>query len=157
MSKSRKKTHRRPSPAAHAAAGRRLPLLAAGILLAVAAVAAGGYWWNQARQGDTRTQFQTLQGRWQRNDGGYVIDIRSVEPGGKLTAGYFNPRPINVAKAEASRDGETVKVFIELRDANYPGSTYNLIYIPADDRLTGTYFQAIERVTYDVYFTRLKP
>jgi hypothetical protein len=120
-------------------------------------VAAGGYWWNQARQDDTLTQFQTLQGRWQRNDGGYVIDIRSVEPGGKLTAGYFNPRPINVARAEASRDGETVKVFIELRDANYPGSTYNLIYIPADDRLTGTYFQAIERVTYDVYFTRLKP
>jgi len=126
-------------------------------VLAAAVVAVGGYWWNQARQGDTLTQFQTLQGRWQRNDGGYVIDIRNVEPGGKLTAGYFNPRPINVAKAEASRDGETVKVFIELRDVNYPGSTYNLIYIPADDRLTGTYFQAIERATYDVYFTRLKP
>ena len=156
MSKSHR-TKRRPRPAAPAAAGQRLPLLAAGILLAVAAVAAGGYWWNQARQSGTLTQFQTLQGRWQRNDGGYVIDIRSVEPGGKLTAGYFNPRPINVARAEASRDGETVKVFIELRDANYPGSTYNLIYIPADDRLTGTYFQAIERVTYDVYFTRLKP
>ena len=126
-------------------------------MLAAAVVAVGGYWWNQARQGDTLTQFQTLQGRWQRNDGGYVIDILRVEPGGTLTASYFNPRPINVAKAEASRDGETVKVFIELRDVNYPGSTYNLIYIPADDRLTGTYFQAIERVTYDVYFTRLKP
>ena len=156
MSKSRKKTHRRPSPAAHAAAGRRLPLLAAGILLAVAAVAAGGYWWNQASQPDTTT-YQMLKGRWQRNDGGYVIDIRSVEPGGKLTAGYFNPRPINVAKAEASRDGETVRVFIELRDVNYPGSTYTLTFDPAADRLSGIYFQAIERVTYDVYFTRLKP
>jgi len=80
-----------------------------------------------------------------------------VEPGGKLTAGYFNPRPINVAKAEASQDRGTVKVFIELRDVNYPGSTYNLAYGPADDRLTGTYFQAIERTTYNVYFTRIKP
>jgi len=156
MSKSRKRTHRRPSPAAPAAR-RRLPLLAALVVLAVAALAAGGYWWNQARQGDTLTQFQTLQGRWQRNDGGYVIDIRNVEPGGKLTASYFNPRPINVAKAEASRDGETVKVFIELRDVNYPGSTYTLTFDPAADRLSGIYFQAIERVTYDVYFTRLKP
>jgi hypothetical protein len=156
MSKSQR-NNRRPRPAAPSAAGRRLPRLAAGILLAVAALAAGGYWWNQARQGDTLTQFQTLQGRWQRNDGGYVIDIRNVEPGGKLTAGYFNPRPINVAKAEASRDGETVKVFIELRDVNYPGSSYSLTYDPAGDRLSGTYFQAIERVTYDVYFTRLKP
>ena len=126
-------------------------------MLAATVVAVGGYWWNQARQGDTLTQFQTLQGRWQRNDGGYVIDILRVEPGGTLTASYFNPRPINVAKAEASRDGETVKVFIELRDVNYPGSTYSLTYDPAGDRLSGTYFQAIERVTYDVYFTRLKP
>jgi hypothetical protein len=156
MSKSQR-NKRRPSQAAHAAAGRRLPLLAAGILLAVAALAAGGYWWNRAGKSDSTADFQTLQGRWQRADGGYVIDIRNVDPSGKLAAGYFNPRPINVAKAEASRDGETVKVFIELRDANYPGSTYNLIYIPADDRLTGTYFQAIERATYDVYFTRLKP
>jgi hypothetical protein len=155
MSKSQR-NKRRPRPAAHAAAGRRLPLLAAGILLAVAALAAGGYWWNQASQPDTTT-YQMLKGRWQRNDGGYVIDIRSVEPGGKLTAGYFNPRPINVAKAEASRDGETVRVFIELRDVNYPGSTYTLTFDPAADRLSGTYFQAIERVTYDVYFTRLKP
>jgi len=155
MSKSGR-TNRRVPPAAPAAARRGLPLFA-GIALAVALLAAGGYWWNQARQGDALAQFQKLQGRWQRADGGYIIDIRSVEPGGKLTAGYFNPRPINVAKAEASRDGGTVRIFIELRDVNYPGSTYNLTYIPADDRLTGIYFQAIERATYDVFFTRLKP
>jgi hypothetical protein len=155
MSKSHR-TKRRLRPAAPAA-GRRLPLLAALVVLAVAAAAVGGYWWNHSRQSDTMAAFQTLQGRWQRNDGGYVIDIRNVEPGGKLTAGYFNPRPINVAKAEASQDGGAVKVVIELRDVNYPGSTYNLVYVPADDRLTGTYFQAIERATYDVYFTRIKP
>ena len=155
MSKSNR-TKRRPRPAAPAA-GRRLPLLAALVVLAVAVMAVGGYWWNHSRQSDTTAAFQKLQGRWQRNDGGYVIDIRNVEPGGKLTAGYFNPRPINVAKAEASQDRGTVKVFIELRDVNYPGSTYNLAYVPADDRLTGTYFQAALRETYEVYFTRLKP
>jgi hypothetical protein len=131
--------------------------MAALVVLAVAVVAVGGYWWNHSRQSDTMAAFQKLQGRWQRNDGGYIIDIRNVEPGGKLTAGYFNPRPINVAKAEASQDNGTVKVFIELRDVNYPGSTYNLAYVPADDRLTGTYFQAALRETYEVYFTRLKP
>jgi len=131
--------------------------LAALVVLAVAVVAIGGYLWNHSRQSDTMAAFQKLQGRWQRNDGGYVIDIRNVEPGGKLAAGYFNPRPINVAKAEASQDNGTVKVFIELRDVNYPGSTYNLAYGPADDRLTGTYFQAALRETYEVYFTRLKP
>jgi hypothetical protein len=150
------RTKRRPSPQAPAA-GRRLPLLAALAVLAVAVVAVGGYWWSQAQQRDTTAALQRLQGRWQRNDGGYVLDIRNVDPGGKLTAGYFNPRPINVARAEASQDGGAVRVFIELRDVNYPGSTYNLIYIPADDRLTGTYFQAVERATYDVYFTRMAP
>jgi hypothetical protein len=150
------RTKRRPSPQAPAA-GRRLPLLAALAVLAVAIVAIGGYWWSQAQQRDTTAALQKLQGRWQRNDGGYVLDIRNVDPGGKLTAGYFNPRPINVARAEASQDGGAVRVFIELRDVNYPGSTYNLIYIPADDRLTGTYFQAVERATYDVYFTRMAP
>src|SRR5262245_38211615 len=41
-----------------------------------------------------------LVGRWQRPDGGYVIEIRNVATNGKLDAGYFNPRPINVARAE---------------------------------------------------------
>ena len=101
--------------------------------------------------------YQRLQGRWQRGDGGYVIDIRGVDAGGKLTAGYFNPQPINVAKAEASMVGDTLKVFIELRDVNYPGSTYQLTYDSAADRLAGIYFQAALRESYDVSFSRLKP
>ena len=40
--------------------------------------------------------FQPLMGRWQRTDGGYVIEIGRIDADGKLTAGYFNPRPINV-------------------------------------------------------------
>ena len=100
--------------------------------------------------------FEKLKGRWQRADGGYVIEIRSVEAGGKMEAAYFNPRPIHVAKAEASQEGGTVKVFIELRDVNYPGSQYTLTYDSGNDRLTGTYYQAVAGETYDVFFVRLK-
>ena len=56
---------------------------------------------------------------------------------GHLEAFYFNPRSINVARAEASRDGAVTKVFIELRDVNYPGSTYTLASDPANDQLKG--------------------
>jgi len=104
-----------------------------------------------------KTSFQQLKGRWQRTDGGYIIEIRSVEPGGKLNAAYFNPRPINVSIAEASQDSGTVRVFVELRDANYPGSTYHLSYDPATDRLDGTYFQAAIEQTFNVSFLRVKP
>jgi cell division septal protein FtsQ len=154
MSKSR-----RPRPPTKPAPVRRrsiLPIVAV-IAVVIGLVAVGGWWWTHARQADPLATYQKLQGRWQRGDGGYIIDIRGVDAAGKLAAAYLNPRPINVAKAEASQDGGAVKVVIELRDVNYPGSTYNLVYVPADDRLTGTYFQAIERATYDVYFTRIKP
>lgn len=142
-------------PAPRAVKSRRPVLLAAGVLLAVGIVAAGGYWWSQARQPDPLQAFQKVQGRWQRTDGGYIIDIRSVDAAGKMRAAYYNPRPINVAKAEASLDGGLVKIVLELRDVNYPGSIYTLTYDKAADRLTGSYFQAVERATFEVFFTRM--
>ena len=72
--------------------------------------------------------FETLIGRWLRPDGGYVLEIRGVDPSGKIDALYFNPRPINIAKAEATRDSSKLNVFVELRAPNYPGSTYTLEY-----------------------------
>jgi len=53
---------------------------------------------------------------------------------GKLKAAYFNPRPINVAKAEWRSMAGRIQIFVELRDVNYPGSTYTLIYDPEKDR-----------------------
>jgi hypothetical protein len=100
--------------------------------------------------------FEKLKGRWLRPDGGYIVEIRSVESGGKLDAAYFNPKPIHVAKAEASQDGGTIKVFIELRDVNYPGSTYTLAYDPQSDQLKGIYYQALQQQIFEVYFERLK-
>ena len=99
---------------------------------------------------------QQLKGKWLRPDGGYVIEVRNVEDGGTMDVAYFNPRPINVARAEATRDGSTLKVFVELRAPNYPGSTYTLIYDPQRDQLAGRYFQAAQRQTFDVAFVRMK-
>jgi hypothetical protein len=102
--------------------------------------------------------FAKLPGKWLRPDGGYILEIRSVDgASGKLEAAYLNPRPINVSKAQASRDGGSLKVFIELRDVNYPGSTYTLTYDPASDQLKGDYFQAALKQTFDVIFTRVQP
>ena len=96
-----------------------------------------------------------LTGRWLRPDGGYVIEIRSAQTNGVLDASYFNPRPIHVSRAEWRREGGGLQVFIELRDANYPGSTYTLRYAPQQDRLVGDYFQAVQQQTFYVEFTRI--
>lgn len=98
---------------------------------------------------------QRLQGRWQRPDGGYVLELKEIKKDGNLEAAYFNPRPIKVSKAEWNRKKGVINVFVELRDFNYPGSKYNLQYDPKTDRLIGTYFQAVHGDTYDVEFVRV--
>ena len=100
--------------------------------------------------------FEKLEGRWRRTDGGYVLDIRKVRPDGAMDAAYLNPRPINVSKAQATRDGATVRVFVELRAPNYPGSTYTLTYDSKRDELYGVYYQAVEGRSFDVVFARIK-
>jgi hypothetical protein len=100
--------------------------------------------------------FEKLEGRWRRADGGYVLDIRKVRPDGAMDAAYLNPRSINVSKAQATRDGATVRVFVELRAPNYPGSTYTLTYDSKRDELYGVYYQAVEGRSFDVVFARMK-
>jgi len=103
-----------------------------------------------------KIDFQFLKGRWARSDGNYLIEIRKVDADGQLEAGYYNPQPIHVSKAEVKKDGAATKVFIELNDVNYPGCKYNLTHIPNEDRLAGTYYQAAMQETYEVMFERLK-
>jgi hypothetical protein len=105
---------------------------------------------------ETKAGFDPLKGRWQRPDGGYVIEIKAVDALGKMDAAYFNPRPINVCQAEAALDGTTLKVFVELRDMNYPGATYHLTYDPGSDQLRGVYFQPKLQQRFDVFFVRMK-
>ena len=129
------------------------------LVVVFAALATGTYFLLHGRtsaETGTKAAFDSLKGRWLRPDGGYVIDIRDVDATGKLAAGYFNPRPINVSQAEASQEGDTTKVFIELRDVNYPGATYNLTYNPKRDQLRGVYYQPAVRQSFDVVFIRMK-
>lgn len=100
--------------------------------------------------------FQRLAGRWLRPDGGYVLELRDIKKDGSLKAAYFNPRSINVSRADLQRKEGKITLMVELRDVNYPGSIYNLRYDPENDRLKGTYFQAVQKETYDVEFVRTK-
>lgn len=106
--------------------------------------------------GARNSDFDKLKGRWQRPDGGYVLAINSIAGSGAMDAAYFNPNPIHVAKAAATRAGSTLQVFVELRAPNYPGSSYTLTYDPEQDQLRGDYFQAMERQTFKVLFVRMK-
>jgi len=99
---------------------------------------------------------ERLVGRWIRPDGGYVLEIRSAQSDGKLDAAYLNPRSIKVSRAEWRREEGRLLVFVELRDVNYPGSTYNLRLAPHRDRLVGAYYQAVQKQTFDVEFARQK-
>lgn len=176
MSK-RNKTNRNSKPPTAPARKTGIPR-AAFIVLTVIVVAGLGFWLWKSKHSDTplatappteasstnpptvtavvKPDFQKLMGRWQRPDGGYVVDVRSVTEQGAMDAAYFNPRPIHVAKAEASLDGAVMKVFIELRDANYPGSTYTLAYEPESDQLKGIYYQALQQQSFEVVFVRMK-
>ena len=79
-----------------------------------------------------------------------------MDPKGKIDAVYLNPRPINVGRAEATREGSILKIFVELRAPGYPGSTYTLSYDPKRDQLLGVYFQAAIGQRFEVVFVRMK-
>ena len=102
-------------------------------------------------------EYARLKGRWQRPDGGYILEIKAVADNGDMDAAYFNPRPIHVGSAQAMRQDGRLYVMVKLQDVNYPGSTYRLTYDPTEERLIGTYYQAVARETYRVLFVRVKP
>jgi hypothetical protein len=95
-----------------------------------------------------------LIGDWVRTDANYLIRITKVNDDGTMTAQYFNPNPINVGSANWEQSYGNLKVIIELRDVNYPGSKYTLSYLPDKDILAGEYFQAVEGLTFYVEFAR---
>ena len=122
--------------------------LAIVVLTALTLILAAGSAW--------AVDYRPLVGRWQRTDGGYVIEIKRVATDGTMTAGYFNPRPINVSWAKASAFKGHLKVEVELRDTGYPGSSYTLLYDPDKDALLGLYYQAVQQRNFDVVFMRMK-
>ncbi len=102
-------------------------------------------------------EFEKLKGKWLRPDGGYVLEIKRLLPDNALETAYFNPNPIHVGKARLYKERGFVKVFVELQDVNYPGSTYTLIYDTENDQLRGTYYQATQQQEYQIVFERLPP
>jgi hypothetical protein len=95
-----------------------------------------------------------LKGAWVRPDGGYQIVVKSIGPAGQLEAMYFNPNPLPFAKARALPEGPILRAFFELQAGGYAGSTYELTYDPASDRLKGIYYQAVAKQKFDVFFVR---
>jgi hypothetical protein len=100
--------------------------------------------------GDSRK----LVGRWHRTDGDYTLEIRGVRPDGLVEARYYNPGPIQVARAAAGRHEDALALVVELRDRNYPGNLYTLTYDPARDELRGLYSHLGLQQTFDVTFVR---
>jgi hypothetical protein len=134
------------------------------LIRGVAAAAALGAVGGASAQGpalpapvNSKSGSDALVGAWSRTDGGYIILIRGVGAFGQLEASYFNPRPIPFAKAVALRDGDALRAKFELRAGGYEGSVYELTYDRASDQLTGSFYQAVARQTFDVVFVRKKP
>ena len=98
--------------------------------------------------------FKMIIGEWVRPDGGYVLDIKAIQPDGKIEAAYLNPRSINVSKAQANIKADKIELFIELRDRGYPGSYYTLTFDPQSSRLVGVYHHLGLNQNFDVYFVR---
>jgi hypothetical protein len=145
----------------HSAKKRPGFLIALVVLGVVAAVAAAVFFLSGERSGSLPEQaatadYQALIGRWVRPDGGYVLEIRNINPDGTLDAGYFNPRPIHISRTEVSRRGQAASLFVELRDTGYPGCTYTLLYDPREDSLKGIYYQAAVQESYEIVFVRMK-
>jgi len=122
-----RKNNRQAKLPKSAAVKRRFPGTAV-VFLAVAIVVAGVWWWKSksadvppgatpnaeanaanSTAAGSNVEFQKLKGRWQRPDGGYIMEIKSVASDGAMDAAYFNPKSIHVAKAEASREGGATK------------------------------------------------
>lgn len=158
-------------------ARKRRALVAAIVLVAVAIMVPLGVRWWHAQLADTRPTapsppvtatslpapmaatapgMQQLKGKWLRLDGGYILEVRDVDASGKMEAVYLNPRPIHVARAEATRNGTALQMLVELQAPGYPGSTYTLHYEPQRDQLEGSYFQATLQQRFEVVFVRMK-
>ena len=126
----------------------RRVLVAAGLLAVVVAA------FLLYQQRSETADYSPLIGQWVRPDGGYILDIQSIKPDGKIVMAYLNPRKINVSKATAGVKKNKIDIFIELRDRDYPGNYYTLSFEPEANRLVGIYHHLGLNQNFDVYFIR---
>ena len=133
-----------------------LTLGAAVILIVLVVVLTNKQFTESNTTGIKTTDENLLVGDWIRTDASYLVKIIKVNEDRTLDAQYFNPNPIKVGKANWEESYGNLKIIIELRDVNYPGSTYTLNYLPDRDMLAGDYYQAVEGLTFYVEFARNK-
>ena len=101
-----------------------------------------------------KINIDVLKGTWVRPDGGYTIVIKSIGPNGQLEATYFNPNPLPFAKAQASQEGESCAHSLNCARAATMVRPTSSATIAASDRLKGTYYQAVAKQKFDIYFVR---
>ena len=158
------KVKRQSRGPAQGAKGGRRGRRVLGLVLVLGVVALGALLWLRAPRSDTSSrgagqagsEAEALKGRWIRPDGGYILEIKQVAADGKIEAAYFNPNPIHVSRAEAAREGQVTRMFVELRDTGYPGATYSMAYDPGTQTLKGVYFQPALQQSFDVVFFRMQ-
>jgi hypothetical protein len=74
-----------------------------------------------------------------RTNASYQVKIAALLDDGKSKGGIFNPKSIKTGNATWTNEDGVLKIYIELRE-NYPGSKYDLTYIPGQGLLAGKYF-----------------
>ena len=131
----------------HRSLKKKRLLLIAAVILVVAVIAV----FSSAK---TSNDYSQIVGQWVRASGGYVLDIRNVQPDGKVDAAYLNPKPINVSIAQIDIEADGIDLFVELRDRHYPGSYYTLTYDTQMDSLVGVYHHLGIGRNYNVIFSR---
>ncbi len=110
-------------------------------------------------KGKTDPDKNLLIGEWSQMGTPYFIKITGVLDTGKLDAAFYDPNypvKIEIEKANWTKTGTLLSIYIELQDPEYPGSSFKLNYIPERDVLVGTYFNALTGMVYPMEFNRIK-
>lgn len=90
-------------------------------------------------------------GEWTRSDGTYKLQVAEEE--GALVAKYLNPKSINVESTTLNETEGGLTMRVVLQDEGYPGSIYELEYIPQYRILLG-YYTIPGQEPSEVYFTK---
>jgi hypothetical protein len=91
-------------------------------------------------------------GDWLRYDGVYRLTV-NLNAAGELSVEYLNPESIHIEYTNLAEADKGYALTVMLLDTGYPGSTYELLYLPRHDVLLGTYTIPGQEPT-EVYFKR---
>jgi hypothetical protein len=97
-----------------------------------------------------------LKGVWGRTDATGVVNISEVLDNGLLKTTFYSPKMINIEKAVWTNSSDVLRIYILLREDNYPGSSFSLNYMAEKDLLLGVYFDALTNESLTISFERIK-